>query len=131
MTRAHSLSRLKNSSDLGALYQTELDGLKIVEEIDPPGVQQALEGVLLLRQAERVDVAVYRGRVDAPAGDRDRRLVRPAQDQRRERLASVAARGRVRNYVALRVDEVERPDIDDAVADRRREEGEPRRRRRP
>jgi sugar lactone lactonase YvrE len=27
-----------SSRDLGALYRTELDGLKIVEEIDPPGV---------------------------------------------------------------------------------------------
>src|SRR5712691_6572109 len=122
MTRAHSLSRLKNSSDLGTLYRTEFDGLKIVEEINPPGVQHALEGALLLRQAERVDVAVYRGRVDAPAGDRDRRLVRPAQDERGERLASIAARGRVRNHVALGVDEVERADIDDAVSDRRRKE---------
>jgi hypothetical protein len=27
-----------SSRDLGTLYRTELDGLKIVEEIDPPGV---------------------------------------------------------------------------------------------
>jgi len=34
-----------SSRDLGTLYRTELDGLKIVEEIDLPGITQALEGV--------------------------------------------------------------------------------------
>src|SRR5438552_7862303 len=85
----------------------------------------------LLWQSERVDVAVYRGCVYASAGNRDWCLVRAAQDQRSEWLASVGARGRVREYVTLRVDEVKRADIDDAVRDRRREQRDARRRGRP
>jgi hypothetical protein len=34
----HGKQLWMSSRDLGMLYRTELDGLKIVEEIDPPGI---------------------------------------------------------------------------------------------
>src|SRR5207244_9100048 len=93
---------------------------------------RTLSAVLRLwRQPERVDVAVHCGCIYAATGNRDRRLVRAAQDQRCKWLASINTRRRVDEDVALRIDEIKRADIDNAIGDRRREQGDPRRRGRP
>ena len=64
-------------------------------------------------------------------GNRHRRLVRAAQDQRCERLASINTPGRVGEDVAPRIDKIKRADIDNAIRDSRRKQGDSRRRRRP